>query len=528
MKESGFNYFHNHLGFDSGNWRVFYTFEDGAGSKISSVSGGQTLFSGELNSVGEFWNIAGSGFVSGNFISVKNASGLSSDYWTKIFVYEKLKGNDCSLFDSRIGSSGYKIGLNDANKLYLETETGKNLSVASYNTIGGKNAVAVTYSPNLLSFNYYNATTQTFESENFNQPFALKRSDRWKLFEGFTGYCDYYLYFSDLIAESFLTQLMSGLFYRFTGKSYQTETICQNLITGYQNVSVMITGITGYVSTPSGSEGRDYYTGEFPTTNSIQYLTGIISQSIVQSGVTGEVCYIVTGEETDGLEYLSGYAKTFGMDKLISLFPIDSPDIIKLGLNTIPNLNIFNKRGSFSDNAFYFDDIYFTGKFNGFLNGLAFHISGLDMRTGYALITNSDVDDILIFDAISGQKNLVLVGASGILPYSGQEIFLNGINLISGHDFRSVGLYILLTGNNTGISGDLFEYPSTLSFITGTTGLYSGEKFARLGSVLYINGIRQNLSVDYFEGSVIDKLNKNTYNYFGNQSIYNNNGSYWE
>lgn len=525
MKESGINYFFEKIALNTGNFMVFYTFEDNAGTSIASVPSGQSLFGGTLSSLGEFWNVPNSGFVSGNHIKINNASGLDSEFWTQMFVYDKLKGNDCALLTS-LNGSGYKIGINDANKIYFETSGG--LVYSSLNNISSKNAVALSYSANILNIHYYDFTRKAVETESFNADFGMKRSDHWLLFSGFTGYADYYLYFNTLYSSEVIGQIFSGLQYRKTGSTPSVETICYNTITGYQNVAIIETGVTGYASIPNGGAGQGYYTGEFAQSSTTTPLTGIISQNFISSGVTGLACYDVTGGYVDLFEQLSGYAQSFGMEKFMMIFPTESQDILKYGLSNVPSVDNYNRKIVMFNSVYFFEGQFDSGNLNSFLNGLALHTSGVDFsNTRYWVVSGSDDFDVFLFDVLSGSKN-TLDSTGGALAYSGQQIFFNGINLISGKDFVTNGNYLIITGENTGINGRVFEYPSLISFATGNFTVYSGQKFSRYGSVLYFNGLRQNIGHDYVEGCLIDKLRKNDYNYLNSKSVYDNNGLFWE
>ena len=76
MKESGINHFFGKLELNTGSFCIFYTFEEGAGTLINSVASGQSRFSGVLSDESSFWSKNGSGFFSGNTISVKNTNDL--------------------------------------------------------------------------------------------------------------------------------------------------------------------------------------------------------------------------------------------------------------------------------------------------------------------------------------------------------------------------------------------------------------------------------------------------------------------
>jgi hypothetical protein len=133
MKETGINWFYDALDLDTGAFAVFYTFEDGAGTTVSSVPSGQAVYAGELSSATNFWVKPGSGFFSGNSLAITNASGLSAGSWTDIFVYEKVNTDACVLFDSMGAGSGYRIGITKSNKPYFESDNGEPIIGASLN-----------------------------------------------------------------------------------------------------------------------------------------------------------------------------------------------------------------------------------------------------------------------------------------------------------------------------------------------------------------------------------------------------------
>lgn len=522
MKETGLNYFYEKADISPDFWRVFYTFEENAGSDILSVSGGLPFYNATLSSVNSFWATPNSGFFSGNVATLSTTTGLNTSFWTQIFVYEKIKEGRANLAQR---GTAYSIGVNDANKPYFQA--GNSIATSSL-AWSDKNALLVSYMPNGVNIGYYDFTTQKVLTEQFLGDFQADTTGSLVLGSGFIGYFDYYAYINDIVSPDSASVLLSGLQFTPTGRSYEVETLCQNTITGYQSILMVETGITGYRSVPSGNEGRDFYSGEFPVQSIIVPMTGIISQSTFESGVTGLSCQEYTGSFVDILHQNTGYASTFGFTKATLVFPSGQSDLTSRGLNLTPSLNIYNLNAQQQGSAFYPQEPATpTGKFNIYQNGLAIYFSGLSFSGDFFTIDNAEIGDIATYDLIDGHK--AIYSSTGAFPiaYSGQLIFLFGLKLESGKDFTSNGSEITLTSENALVSGLVFEYPNALPFTTGQQFIWSGERFPRLGNVVFINGLRQKVGYDYFEGCFIDKLGQNRYNYFDETVIYQNTDDFW-
>ena len=530
MKESGINYFLGKLGLSSGTMPVFYTFEEGAGNVINSIPSGNSNFSGLLSTVGTFWSRDGSGFLSGNHISVQNASGLYSENWTKIFVYEKVNDDEFTLFDSLSQTSGCKIGLTNSNKVYFQTINIEPKIATIENNLSSKNAISISYLPNFVTIGLYNFSSKEIETESFDLAFELIRSDDWKI-GGQTGFLDYFIYFNQYQSPDVLSQLFSGFCFRPTGSTNEIQTYFTTGITGYQDVLFFETGVTGYNSTPGGDEGRDYYTGAFPTYLSVESLTGYVNTGVYKSGVVGTVEIRITGGVVDLLENLSGYAQGFGMEKINILSRFIPEYIAKISVD-IDLQDNYNKNTTKSFLAFQYDNETFqSGQICAFINGLSM-LNSEWYTSGSYIYTNSTFNDILIFDAKSGDKNSYLATGNMInfpIDFSGQQIFFNGLNLISGYDFIKSGSEIVLTDINTGFSGIISQYPLMKNLeVTGSGYEFNLGKFSRNSSMVFLNGIRQRNKFDYIESANVDLLSGNSYNMDEVVAIYNNNDLYWE
>ncbi len=531
-KVTGINYFANALGLDTGSFRVYYTFEEGAGTTINSVSGGQSDFAGVLANSAGFWAKPGSGFANGYGVTVQNASGLDSPVWTMVFGFEKVNANRALLFSSLSGLSGCRIGLTSTNKPYFETFNGTDyVAAASLNNYSSKNAVTFSYMPNYLNVGYYNFNSQQLEQEVFALPFEMQRSDMWTLFPAYTGYVDFFLYFSTYYDGTVLNGLLSGLYAYPTGTSYDVQTICTTGVTGVQTGLNVITGVTGYQSNGNAGDGYSDYSYVFPTSGSTIPLTGIVSATAYSINLTGIACIPVTGDSTVLLQYLSGYAQSFGMQK-IQLYDYVAPgELVKDSYSRALFDDRFNKIGVPSYSGFFLPGTYTTGGMNVYWNGVGQGQSGWFVNYTFLGITGTDSNDEGFLDIVSGDMAAYPVtGGLVTFPftYTGQEIYLNGVNLVSGDTFSSTAGSVTLIGSATGVSGVVFEYPIVRSFTTGTYMVKTGALFLRNTSNVYRNGIRQQLRNNYIEGAVFDLLSGNGYNPAQVTPIYSNSDLYWD
>lgn len=530
MKESGINWAYGALSLDTGLFNVFYVYEDGSGPKVTCVSGGQTGYSGTLSSSTTFWQSPGSGFFSGTTLSINNASGADSPSWTKLFVYGQTQTGAITLFDSLGGASGYRIGVTDSNKLYFESYNGAPVVAAGLTNLSSKNMVAVSYLTNHVTLNYFNLNSQSIESEAFSYPFGVARSDRWTLGGGAPYYEDYFVSIGSYLSPDVIGQLCSGFYARPTGYAYDTTTICTTGITGYQTVFVGETGVTGYQITPGGDEGQWIFTGAFPLSHTTISLTGYLSSGLYASGVTGVTCSTTTGGSTAVLGYQSGYAAGFGMTKMQLFTPLISTDIVKAGYSTVPFYDIYNADTQAQYSGFLMVDAYPSGLIDVFYNGIAQAGSGWALTGSYLFVSGAQVSDAITLDLKSGSKMSYVVGTgmTFTFPFSGQEIYLNGVNLVSGYDYTVAGTTLALDARNSGVGGTIFEYPIVLPSTTGRFTVQTITPYWRNTSNIYLNGVRQQKYALYIEGGVFDLLSGQAFDYSGVAIIYDNTDLFWE
>jgi hypothetical protein len=527
---TGINAFYNTLALETGDFAVLYPYNDGAGTNVASVSGGQSEYNGTLSSAATFWPAPGSGFYSGTILTVNNASGAHSESWTKIFTYEQTQTGKLVLFDSLTGGSGCRIGVTDSNRLYFESFNSEPIVAASYINLSSKNAVAVSYLTNYVEFSYLNFNSQQMVSDAYSYPFEATRSDNWRLGGGAPYYSDLFVHLNSFQSPQVIGQLLSGLYAVPTGHIYETTTICTTGITGYVNVLVGETGVTGYSISPGGDEGRDYYTGAFPTSHTTSLLTGYLSSGIYASGLTGLSCSTTTGDLIPAYLYLTGYASSFGMNKVQLFTPLLSTDIVKAGFSYVPFSDIYNEPTVPQFSGYQMANEYPTGLLNVYYNGVAQGGSGWVVTGTYLFVSGAPVNSAIWLDLKSGSKRSYPVnGQTGFaFVYSGQEIYLNGINLVSGYDYISTGNGISLLAPSTGVGGDIFEIPIVLANTTGNFTVLTTSPFWRDTSAVYLNGVRQQEDSLYVEGGVFDLLSGQRFSYQNVENIYDDNDLFWE
>jgi hypothetical protein len=528
-KGSGINYFINEVGV-SDLVRFFYTFESGQ-THVPSISGGIPLYSGLINGdTGVFWSKPGSGLFSGTYLTVTE-TGLGSEYFTNLFSFELVNTGKQLLISTLENGSGYEIGLNDAQKLYFRGQSnGANVYATSNINLSSKNLISIGYLTNNVELGYYNFNSKSFETESFNQDFGLIRNDnKFVIGSGFTGYIDYFVNFNLLVGADSLSQLASGWAFIPTGYTYETETVCTDRITGYGQVPYVTTGFVGFSGQVLSSNGANDFTGAFPITATGYQVTGIVESGYTLGALSTQECITYTGAQITLYDTLTGYASSFGMDKVLVINYLDTADLVKVEKDYTPFNDLYNKNLTLIETGFYSQETLSSGRDNLYLNGVAITNSGISYSGQIITSDQFSNPDEAIYDSKEGDKRVYLTGFNSLaFTYSGQQIFLNGQNLVSGDGFVVNGGALTITGQSTGISGVVFERPISLSYETGSSYLWTGRKFSRWASLVFLNGIRQELREDYLEGSNYDLLKGNSFNEYNNNMLYSAEGNFWD
>lgn len=325
------------------NIKIFYDFDDYSGSYVNNIENANPQYSGEIiNYHSNFTGQAsGSGFFNNQYISIKNATGITSESATIIFSQRKTGVSNGVIFShlDTQGPSGWEIGINSANKLYYKNYINGS---PNYETLGAymsdQNICAIALSEfgvgDIFRLNYekkikkdfvYNfIETESlksdivyydFDSKSFNLPkHSISQGSNWLLGSGeflYQGYIDNFLYFDRRLNDDQLRQLSYSIYSDFDVIP-ETSGIQSGLITGYQ---VTPSGVSGQVGTPFVITGTGYNSGYYT------YLSGIPKTGTV--GVSGSVYIPKTGiDEISGSNQIQQniYKK---INNLSNIFNID-------------------------------------------------------------------------------------------------------------------------------------------------------------------------------------------------------------
>jgi hypothetical protein len=300
---SGINFFVDSLNIDYSNIPAAFSFRSNPTTNTNIVypdlwASGSS--SGILPNIGgdNFFTYSGTGYFNGN-----NYFKLSKNYSLNnslIFLsYEKLRNADEILLSSVTGSSfatysGFYVGVNNANKLYLKYWNNiEGVFTFTYTgTLSDKNIIIISRNDSIITLGHFNNNTFKISSQNFEifQNNFINSSElyiggspiqpRWgsTQLSNFSGYFDRFYIFNN-IPFVYSNILSRGLFSEPTGFAGDLNEFCYttgflsgsgffyNAVTGvslsgFQSGTI---GITGYTQTPSGYfySGVTGYSGKF-------------------------------------------------------------------------------------------------------------------------------------------------------------------------------------------------------------------------------------------------------------------------
>ena len=247
---------------------------------------------------------------------------------------------------------------------------------------------------------------------------------------------------------------------------------------------------------------------------------------------------IITGSSVTG--YFIDQIKEFQPKSVGIFIEIDGTDYIEFSSPSGYNLQINNFDADFDSVNGYFNAAYETTGLSFFVNGVSeVGSTGYSVSSDYysdTLVPNLDFIqsgyDFIGYDYFANDKGIYDVCESGnyyitgfshngsanttvsYCPSGGCQIYFNGIKLVESVDFSFSGSSSLFASGNSlyeGATGVLsVVYPSGLNSYykysgSGRHPFYTG--FSQGQSMLFINGIRQNLGDDYIEIGLRSYLN---------------------
>ncbi len=568
---SGLLYYFDLLGLDRDTLRVHYRFDVNSGATIPNDAPNFPQMSGQLSSVGGFYDSSGSGKFTGQNVQIQNATGIPADFWTHIFVYEKTGAGRGVLFDSLMtGSiySGYVIGVNDNNRLYFESYDQKGpFSKTSDIILGKKNVVAVVRANSLLTFYCYDFNNSDIlsDSHSLNGTYVLSaakgvigatnNAPNFIERNPFTGYLDEYLYLQEGVTPSTFRYLVSGLCSDYSVTS--GAVICHSSveITGYTTIVTGVSGVTGYEMQVTGSGLDPFGTGSYELYWGVVPKMGYLVSGLQVVNLSGVVVRCNTGDPQTTLTLRGDYTKGFNLDEVSYVRKMYESDFSVLNVFSIfgPTLNL-EAGYDFVLGQFQLGDLYQENQVGIYLNGISqlstgYSVTGGFYQSGVVLSGDYRLDgfymdstgffnetDVVIYDELSGAKSRAFItgaqpGLYEDMTVSGQLIFLNGQLLVSGYDY-SAGTgsqFRWENANLQGATGALTSFPMggcAFSYYTGI--LLTTTNVPRRNSQLFLNGQRQRLGQDYIENSSIDLIRQSGIFENSLPTVYDNNDLFFE
>lgn len=309
MAHTGLVYYYDQAGLSTDDL-VFYFDFNSSGSFNSSIVDNSFNLSGNT---GNFWLNSGSGLFSGTIMGVNNELG-STSYLSLITLFKKESYNKSILISTLKsgldGISGFLLGINDANKLYLtayDSESSQFITNTSKISLSNENGISLVKGDNVFTIGKFNFSEKTLKTERHIFPYSCNTSFD-KIFIGggsglpdsisndfFTGYIDEIL----LVKESLNSNSINYLFKSF----YKNEpTTSYTLVEEHD--SYQYSNLTN-VSTPIWEEMQSGAL-DYIRTN-IFNTTGIGTIRIINSGNIINGTGYVSGNLSGIVSLQSGY-----------------------------------------------------------------------------------------------------------------------------------------------------------------------------------------------------------------------------
>ena len=499
----------------------------------------------------------------GYFSGLQYASVQGESILTDFNVLLDFSFDDCSPTFSRVLmsnatgsslSSGVVLGINQANKFFLEYGTGygKRIHTAQIG-VSQNNVINFGINDELFYLRKYSVLDQSISSESFNLE-NFSPSDKLIFAKSFGVYSGFSGKFNQVFLSSNNSDGSNGNYYEClfcTGTTISTATGQEEVVfiedsLSYYNYSISGTGITGYQNVTIYDEFTNTYVSN-------------------ESGVTGS--YLISTLATGDLVTGTGFFETSSSSVFLNNARRSSYlDLIKINfINDLESGDLLDVRDYLNRNTdINLKNMPFDSDVAIFSNGMLL-VSGLDYTITSGLLSDSfDSSDELRINRInkpvayllysglvdsykkatgdgsvyypsqsqfyeSGDGNITITGLSGLF-YSGfslsqHDLFMNGQKIYAGIDYQT-GSYggaesLVIYADNfndadllitTGVAGVLvsidYQTESVLAFCPRQTASFSDTVTFLNGALfswdlsgkseeVWLNGIKLIEDIDY-------------------------------
>ena len=420
-----------------------------------------------------------------------------------------------STMDSYNSVSGFHVGINQANRLYLQCNEADKISYATLNKEVNKNSIInISQNENDLSIGVYDIEEEKLDNKIISFS-GFARSDKMYLgnflnntnpdYTGYEGYINNFALLDAAYSINNSNHLCRCMFSTGTESFVTSYQIVSPNVTGFTEVTGYATGITGYVEQYRQMTDKD---GETFYSSFQSGVTGLINLGLQTVWQTGAPIVASHNIHTTGA--------TYDNDKygLYNRYYLNFDGGIRSG-ETIEILSFSEPR----------HDVNLSLDINGKVNAL----SGIRLYN-YGLYRQNKTDPSLY----AGRLNLTphetvhLDGDDHVYDY-----VVNSDNTLSGFITDEQNIVYDTVGNNS-ICIDFSGHYETHKIRTGSVGAYfptteqflsnelndkgqviitgiSGEQ-VHDGYQIYYNGQKLIEGIDYLTGNTQYKYNNNTYN----------------
>jgi len=406
-------------------------------------------------------SITGDGLFEGSgILAITNE--INDDAWTAFFklkpsLVEKDRSKGQVLLSTiesgAADTSGFRFGINGANKLFLEyphnlDHQDVRIATLTDHRLALENIISLSYDGNLAEISSHNFNPDKTERDYVDLS-GYNKSDQWYIgnnvsvpdknidpvYTGYSGYIDDFIYFNeyltvdqkDIIAESFFV------------KSYIAETTGEitgifNLVTGSEISGIFLeSGITGYET--GLYETYDQLGGGAISTYYSSGISGAISGEIIveltgsATGAFSEKAIIAEQIEYDD-ELISKVNKDYNVSIVLNRHKVDLDDNIEIYSRTVQNLNV-NLRPTYDSDSKAGSNRFDLAADETFIN---LYRNGILQSPPSVNLITGDRMPVIIYDSdgSQGQGTDLMKGEAYELDYrsikSGQRYYFDTAN----------------------------------------------------------------------------------------------------
>ena len=549
--------------FNTGNLISYYSFSNPSGKILFNnlyttgdhfIEGDSSKINLELHpaiSVGSTNNATagvygGSGYFNYSDL-LQIGTGLSLTDWS-VFVnflqQTPPSGREASVLVSSMDSpgsqSGFNIGLNASNRVYLDFINGngaRETHTHSAELSNFNNLISVSKNSEQIQIIYHDFIDDDSKLETFDVS-GMKNADAWKIggmqtpyenYTGFSGYIDDILISSEgyngsvasIISDSFfMTGVESGhsqeiIVYsnETTGTEFNLTGVNETGVTDYVDVLVdTVNGVTLYQK--SGVEGEltgftiSYLTGGLTSGTGTSFINGHNLVDYNYSNKFADNCIIFDKDInlTSTYEIYSYNQRTDLLNKDL-MYNFGDNDFITETGHSGENLNVYmDGRAIYSGSGFTFNDFE-----------VDFAHEVVSSGTGiYNFITGNQVAT-----SFTGSVGTISLTNS---KYFNKDVYLDGVKLVSGSVWSGTPSSIQIDASSLS-SGTYFFLPRhshSVNRATGNVSQFIKFDFKLVNEQLWVNGFKQKEGADYTKTSTHSLLNSNKYLTGFTDLIFNN------